>query len=359
MSIEECQHLPKQIYELKLKTFSFKCECGQLTECVCVTCRKPMCEECREKHEHPVSCGTKGGYCKECKREIPKEKVQKLYDTLPLFLPKNAKGFGLFMKYRKPSNVVVMAGAGISTSAGIPDFRTPGTGLYDNLEKYNLPFPTAVFDINYFKSNPEPFYTIASELMPGLGKYFPTPTHYFLTYLNKLGYISMLFTQNIDGLEIQSGFPNEKLVMAHGNYYSGHCLKCKKSFKQSYFIDNVRDGKVCYCDSCKGLVKPDIVFFGEGLPQQFFNNFEKVEECDLLIVLGTSLLVQPFASLIDLTKKNTPRVYINMKDFNSFNKINDLQIIGKCDESILEIAEYMGIGDDFKKYLEEQQLKLN
>ena len=78
-----------------------------------------------------------------------------------------------------------MVGAGISVNAGIPDFRTPGTGLYDNLHKYNLPDPTAVFDINFFRENPAPFYLLARELFPG--QYLPTPTHYFLRLLHEKG----------------------------------------------------------------------------------------------------------------------------------------------------------------------------
>ena len=115
-------------------------------------------------------------------------------------------------------NIVVMAGAGwhmscsfsmhlidfwslgISVSAGIPDFRSPGTGLYDNLAKYNLPEPTAVFDINYFQQNPAPFYMLAKELFPG--QYRPTPTHLFIRLLHDKGLLRRCFTQNIDSLEV-------------------------------------------------------------------------------------------------------------------------------------------------------------
>ncbi|XP_037257524.1 NAD-dependent protein deacetylase sirtuin-3, mitochondrial isoform X2 [Falco rusticolus] len=95
--------------------------------------------------------------------------------------------------------VVVMAGAGISTPSGIPDFRSPGSGLYSNLEQYNIPYPEAIFELMYFFVNPKPFFTLAKELYPG--NYRPNYTHYFLRLLHDKGLLLRLYTQNIDGLE--------------------------------------------------------------------------------------------------------------------------------------------------------------
>lgn len=94
------------------------------------------------------------------------------------------------------SRVVVMTGAGISTSAGIPDFRSPVTGLYASLEKFNLPYPEALFDIKYFQNNLKPFYTLYSELYPDGAKYRPTLTHCFLRLLEQKGKLLRVFTQN-------------------------------------------------------------------------------------------------------------------------------------------------------------------
>lgn len=114
----------------------------------------------------------------------------------------------------RPKRVVVMTGAGISTSAGIPDFRSPETGLYANLARLNLPYAEAIFDISYFRENPDPFYVLAKELYPG--KFYPTIAHAFIALLDEKYMLQMLFTQNIDCLERRAGVPDEKIVEAHG-----------------------------------------------------------------------------------------------------------------------------------------------
>ncbi|CAH2276262.1 NAD-dependent deacetylase sirtuin-3, mitochondrial isoform X3 [Pelobates cultripes] len=95
--------------------------------------------------------------------------------------------------------IIVITGAGISTPSGIPDFRTPGSGLYDNLKKYNIPYPEAIFEIDYFSYNPRPFFALAKELYPG--KYKPNIVHYFVKLLYDKGLLLRCYTQNIDGLE--------------------------------------------------------------------------------------------------------------------------------------------------------------
>ncbi|XP_068872315.1 NAD-dependent protein deacetylase sirtuin-3, mitochondrial isoform X2 [Aphelocoma coerulescens] len=103
------------------------------------------------------------------------------------------------LRKKECRRVVVMAGAGISTPSGIPDFRSPGSGLYSNLEQYNIPYPEAIFELGYFFVNPKPFFTLAKELYPG--NYRPNSAHYFLRLLHDKGLLLRLYTQNIDGLE--------------------------------------------------------------------------------------------------------------------------------------------------------------
>jgi len=110
-------------------------------------------------------------------------------------------------------NIVVMSGAGISVSAGIPDFRSPKTGLYHNLQQYNLPYPEAVFEISFFKENPQPFFQLAKALYPGT--FSPTPTHLFIKLLAEKGLLLRNYTQNIDTLERAAGISPDLIVEAH------------------------------------------------------------------------------------------------------------------------------------------------
>uniref|UniRef100_A0A2K6CSZ9 Sirtuin 3 n=1 Tax=Macaca nemestrina TaxID=9545 RepID=A0A2K6CSZ9_MACNE len=103
------------------------------------------------------------------------------------------------IRARACQRVVAMVGAGISTPSGIPDFRSPGSGLYSNLQQYDLPYPEAIFELPFFFHNPKPFFTLAKELYPG--NYKPNITHYFLRLLHDKGLLLRLYTQNIDGLE--------------------------------------------------------------------------------------------------------------------------------------------------------------
>jgi NAD+-dependent protein deacetylase SIR2 len=131
-----------------------------------------------------------------------------------------------YIKTKQPKNIVFCVGAGISTNSGIPDFRTPGTGLYSNLAALKLPYPEAVFSLQYFRQNPQPFYTLAETLYPGT--YKPTLTHTFIRLMQEKGCLLKCFTQNIDTLERIAGVKPELIVEAHGSFATSRCIDCKK-----------------------------------------------------------------------------------------------------------------------------------
>ncbi|KAA8570273.1 hypothetical protein EYC84_002582 [Monilinia fructicola] len=213
---------------------------------------------------------------------------------------RSIEGIAKFIRDGQAKNIVVLTGAGISTSAGIPDFRSPETGLYANLAALDLPYAEAVFDIDFFRENPAPFYILAKELYPG--KFYPTVSHAFVALLERKGLLGMLFTQNIDCLERRAGVSSEKIIEAHGSFASQRCIDCKTEYPDDKMKKAVEDSDpaTCLVPQCGGLVKPDIVFFGEQLPEAFHTHKMIPATADLVIVMGTSLSVQPFATLPSL-----------------------------------------------------------
>ncbi|KAK3580923.1 hypothetical protein CHS0354_008213 [Potamilus streckersoni] len=256
-------------------------------------------------------------------------------------------------------NIVVVAGAGISTSSGIPDFRSPGTGLYDNLQQYRIPYPEAIFDIDFFCRNPRPFFTLAKELYP-TGKYRPNYIHYFIKLLHDRNKLLRMYTQNIDGLERWAGIPDEKLVEAHGTFSSATCTVCgakqkSEDVKESIFADKIPK---CKIRGCTGIVKPDIVFFGEDLPHQFYCYMKDMLQTDLVLVMGTSLEVQPFAGIIDNVRYNVPRVLFNMTAVGPFRyskRSQDVVAEGDLIESIQKFSCMIGWKTDMIELITQKE----
>lgn len=250
-----------------------------------------------------------------------------------------------------------MTGAGISVSAGIPDFRTPGTGLYDNLKEYDLPYPEAIFTLHYFKEKPEPFFKFMKHF--DLKNYEATPTHYFIKFLADKKVLWKNLTQNIDNLEEKTGIEMDKyVVQAHGANRGAYCPGCSKKHDKEELQQCFREDRIMRCSRCEGPVKPDIVFFGEQLPRSFHDAYDESKKCDLLIVLGTALAVGPFNSVVDQIPSTVPKVLINMHNtkehgYDFVDKPNRLFLEGKCDESILKLVKDCKWQDEFREVLPE------
>jgi len=196
---------------------------------------------------------------------------------------------------KKSRAIVVLTGAGISTAAGIPDFRGP-KGLYVT-RRYD---PELVFEINSFRKAPKYFYEFTNDFACVAKDIKPTFTHEFLAELERDGLLRGIVTQNIDILHQTAGSGN--VLEVHGSYRSATCQSCGARLNELYYdwwIESMRTSSnppVVHCLACSGLLKPDIVFFGEAV-NQFSKAEAMVEECDLLLVLGSSLNVAP-ASLL-------------------------------------------------------------
>ncbi len=211
-----------------------------------------------------------------------------------------------------PTNIIFVVGAGISVAAGIPDYRTPGTGLYHTLEKYGLPTPESVFTLAYLRSNPAVFYDVERNL-PDMSCIAPTTAHQLMKAVSDSGRLRRVYTQNVDGLEFSAGVPPARIVAAHGHSRSAHCIDCHAEMPIAQFKDIVFTQRaIPYCETCGGIVKPDFVLYGESLPDRFFQLAdEDMDQCDCLIVMGTSLIVQPFCNLVTLVPRSCPRIVIN------------------------------------------------
>ncbi|KAI0475870.1 SIR2 family histone deacetylase [Xylariaceae sp. FL0804] len=251
-----------------------------------------------------------------------------------------------YIKQGRAKRIVVLTGAGISTAAGIPDFRSPKTGLYHNLARLNLPHPEAVFDLDFFKNDPRPFYILARELYPG--NFQPTVSHAFIALLARRKLLHMLFTQNIDCLERVAGVPPELIVEAHGSFATQRCIACQTAFPDRAMREHVDRGEPPSCvrgrEECGGLVKPDIVFFGEQLPRAFHDAAAHAPAAaDLLLVLGTSLSVYPFAGLPRLARERAPRLLLNLERVGDLGtRADDVLCLGECDAGVRRLADALG-----------------
>ncbi|CAN9499176.1 unnamed protein product [Ophioblennius macclurei] len=261
------------------------------------------------------------------------------------------------VKLGRCKNVVVVAGAGISTASGIPDFRTPGTGLYANLEKYNIPYPEAIFNIDYFSNDPQPFFSLAKALYPGSHR--PNYIHYFIRMLHHKGLLLRMYTQNIDGLEKVCGIPDEKLVEGHGSFATASCHLCYTPFPAEEAKVAIMSDNVPICTFCAATVKPDVVFFGEDLPQKYFLSTEDFPKADLLIIMGTSLKIEPFASLVNTVRSTVPRLLLNRHAVGPFEKVplrrGDHMELGDLEVTVRRFAEMLGWYNEIEELMKTQE----
>ena len=219
---------------------------------------------------------------------------------------------------REARYAVALTGAGVSTDSGIPDFRSPGTGLW---AQYN---PLEVASIGGFRSNPQRFYEFWRQRFAKLADAQPNITHTVLAELEARGYLKCVITQNIDDLHRRAG--SKRVLEVHGNYTRGLCLGCKRTYTIHEIFEKVERHRVPLCDHCKNLLKPDVVLFGELLTPDFDQALEEIAQSDLVIVLGSSLEVYPVAGLVPQAKSLGARLVIINRDETPYDRLADLLI---------------------------------
>lgn len=230
--------------------------------------------------------------------------------------------------------ILVVTGAGISTSLGIPDFRS-FQGIYSQLSRSGLENAQQVFHIDRFYKDPTLFYLVAHKILPQGDKV--SDFHRFLRLLELMNKLLRVYTQNIDNLELTAGIDSSKIVHCHGTLSTSTCLTCRATFSGAATSAAIKMRQVPYCSLCvtdlgsvpmKGLIKPDITFFGEDVNSRFETMIGKdVKECDLLLVAGTSLKVEPVASIVR-NAQNVKKILVNRDKIDGF----DINFLGNCDD---------------------------
>ena len=283
---------------------------------------------------------------------------------------------------KKSQNIMVLTGAGISTSLGIPDFRSAHTGLYSQLAQRGLEIndPQEVFDINRFHEDPSIFFSVAKDILPSTTRF--SPTHAFIAMLQERGKLLTNYTQNIDNIEANAGIRPDKLVQCHGSFATATCQDCGYQVPGNTIFADIKADIIPRCTRCvetlrtagkakrkrtykakpaarksrfsddddddgqydlpeAGIMKPDITFFGEALPDRFNERLEDHDhdKVDLVIVIGTSLKVAPVSEVVPFLPSHIPQIYISREAVSHIEF--DIDLLGDCDTVIAELCNRM------------------
>ncbi|WP_034630465.1 SIR2 family NAD-dependent protein deacylase [Desulfotruncus alcoholivorax] len=180
---------------------------------------------------------------------------------------------------------VVLTGAGVSTESGIPDFRSPG-GLWSKVD------PLYAFSAETFVKRPEVFYQLGLPHLASITSAKPNRAHEVLAALEKTGLVSCVVTQNVDGLHQQAG--SSRVLEVHGHLRTATCMECGSKISWDFLLEKVFAGQIPpRCTDCRGIFKPDCVFFGDSMPQDFDEAIKESSASELLVVVGSSLEVAP------------------------------------------------------------------
>jgi NAD-dependent protein deacetylase/lipoamidase len=239
----------------------------------------------------------------------------------------------------RSKKTIAFTGAGISVESGIPDFRGAG-GLW---QKYN---PNEYAQIDAFYSNPERVWLMLKDMLILVMTAKPNPAHFGLAELERMGLLSSVITQNVDGLHQAAG--NQNVIEFHGSHRTLSCLKCSTKVNgKSLKMDDLP----ARCPRCSSLLKPDIVFFGEPIPfKAEVLSIEESRSSNLVLSIGTSAVVFPAASIPLTAKENGAIVIeINMESTPLTHEISDYLIAGSAGEIIPAIVE------EIKKLIRQEQ----
>jgi len=231
---------------------------------------------------------------------------------------------------------VVFSGAGLSTESGIPDFRSPG-GIWDRYDPEDFYFQNFLAS----EASREKYWQLATEMYEPMKKAQPNSAHLAIAELEKLGKLDCVITQNIDGLHLKAGNSEEKVIQLHGTAMCVSCLNCGKKFDREGIQERLqKTKKVPYCDDCNGPLKPATISFGQPMPERETQEaYHRSSLCDLFIVIGSSLVVQPAASMPLVAKRNGAKLVIINRDPTSYDDLADNVIHDQAGPTMAAILE--------------------
>jgi len=227
---------------------------------------------------------------------------------------------------RNSNRTVALTGAGISVPSGIPDFRSPGTGLWEKVD------PMEVAHISVFLQDPQRFWSYYRPRFGMLADKEPNLAHRALAELEARGMLDAVVTQNIDTLHRKAG--SRKVIEVHGTIETGSCWDCKTAYPLARVAEMFDDAGVARC-GCGGAVKPDVVLFGEMLPEQAMEEaYALCASADLLLCVGTSLEVYPVAGLPEVTRRAGGRLAIVTMGPTPYDAEADVRLEGDVVEEL-------------------------
>lgn len=234
---------------------------------------------------------------------------------------------------RRSQYLVALTGAGISTPSGIPDFRSEGSGLWTIYD------PMEVASIWAFSRRPEAFFEWVRPLARMIREARPNPAHYALARLEAAGILKVLITQNIDELHQKAGSRN--VIEVHGHLREATCIRCYRKVPAEPHLEAfLRDGTIPRCEQCGGVLKPDIILFGEQLPARaFLAAQQEARRADVFLVAGSSLEVAPAGDLPILAKEHGARLIIINLSPTAADRYADLRIRGDVAEILPRLAD--------------------
>ena len=234
---------------------------------------------------------------------------------------------------RRSRYLVALTGAGISTPSGIPDFRSEGSGLWTIYD------PMEVASIWAFSRRPEAFFEWVRPLARMIREARPNPAHYALARLEAAGILKALITQNIDELHQKAG--SRRVIEVHGHLREATCIRCYRKVPAAPYLDAfLENGTIPRCEVCGGVLKPNVILFGEQLPAQaFLAAQQEARRADVFLVAGSSLEVAPAGDLPILAKEHGARLILINLSPTAADRYADLQIRGDVAEILPLLAD--------------------